>query len=144
MGTRVLFPGVKHGRGMMLTTHPRLVPRLRMSRSYTSSPPGAFMHVTGHLYLFLLFRIRSSDLFVQDLNCQARKNFEAGFLSRSELEKTLEGQKKMFPKGIEECGADALRFTLCSANIKSMYRYSKETHEAKFPFNVFHFKIFLH
>jgi hypothetical protein len=33
------FPGVKRGRGVTLTTHPHLVPRLRMSKSYTSSPP---------------------------------------------------------------------------------------------------------
>jgi len=35
----VLSPGVKRGRGVMLTTHPYLVPRSWMSRSYTSSPP---------------------------------------------------------------------------------------------------------
>jgi hypothetical protein len=35
----VLSPGVKRGRGVMLTTHPHLVPRSWMSRSYTSSPP---------------------------------------------------------------------------------------------------------
>jgi hypothetical protein len=35
----VLSPGLKHGRGMTLTTHPHLVPRSRMGRSYTSSPP---------------------------------------------------------------------------------------------------------
>jgi hypothetical protein len=35
----VLSPGVKRGRGVTLTTHPHLVPRSRMSRSYTSSPP---------------------------------------------------------------------------------------------------------
>jgi hypothetical protein len=34
-------PGVKRGWGVMLTTHPHVVPRLRMSRSYTSSPPQA-------------------------------------------------------------------------------------------------------
>jgi hypothetical protein len=39
----VLSPGVKRGRGVMLTTHPHLVPRSRMSRSYTSSPPSASM-----------------------------------------------------------------------------------------------------
>jgi hypothetical protein len=33
----VLSSGVKRGRGVMLTTHPHLVPRLRTSRSYTSS-----------------------------------------------------------------------------------------------------------
>jgi hypothetical protein len=42
-------PGVKRGRDVMLTTHPHLVPRLRMSRSYTSSPP---RRVARHLYLF--------------------------------------------------------------------------------------------
>jgi hypothetical protein len=37
----VLCPGVKCGRGVTLTTHPHVVPRSRMSRSYTSSPPQA-------------------------------------------------------------------------------------------------------
>jgi hypothetical protein len=39
MGTGGPFPGDKHGRDVTLTTHPHLVPKLRMSRSYTSSPP---------------------------------------------------------------------------------------------------------
>jgi hypothetical protein len=39
MGTGGSFPGVKRGRGVMLTTHPLLVPRLRKSRSYTSCHP---------------------------------------------------------------------------------------------------------
>jgi hypothetical protein len=34
-----LSPGVKGGRGVMLTTHPLLVPRSRTSRSYTSCHP---------------------------------------------------------------------------------------------------------
>jgi hypothetical protein len=42
-GYRGFFPpgggGVKRGRGVTLTTHPHLVPRLRMGRNYTSSPP---------------------------------------------------------------------------------------------------------
>jgi hypothetical protein len=33
------FPGAKRGLGMTLNTHPHLVPRSRMSRGYTSSPP---------------------------------------------------------------------------------------------------------
>jgi hypothetical protein len=36
--TMVLSLGVKRSRGVMLTTHPPLVPRSWMSRSYTSSP----------------------------------------------------------------------------------------------------------
>jgi hypothetical protein len=36
-----LFPRVKRGRGVTLTTHPHLVPRSWMSRSYTSSLPSA-------------------------------------------------------------------------------------------------------
>jgi hypothetical protein len=43
----VLSPGLKCGRNVMLTTHPHLVPRSRMSRSYTSSPPSAFMACSG-------------------------------------------------------------------------------------------------
>jgi hypothetical protein len=39
VGTGALSAGVKGGRGVMLTAHPLLVPRLRKSRSYTSSPP---------------------------------------------------------------------------------------------------------
>jgi hypothetical protein len=51
-----LCPGVKRGRGVMLTTHPLLVPRLRKSRSYTSSHPNASLwSVTGPLYLCYLY-----------------------------------------------------------------------------------------
>jgi hypothetical protein len=32
------FPGVKHRRGVTLTTHPIFVPRSKMSRSYNFSP----------------------------------------------------------------------------------------------------------
>jgi hypothetical protein len=39
MGTGGPFLGVKRGRGVTLTTHPYLVPRSRMSRSYIFSPP---------------------------------------------------------------------------------------------------------
>jgi hypothetical protein len=41
MGTEGPFPGAKRGQGVTLTTHPHLVPRSRMSRSYTSSPSHA-------------------------------------------------------------------------------------------------------
>jgi hypothetical protein len=53
-GTGCSFLGVKRGRGVMLTTHPLLVPRLRKGRSYTSCHPNApLWSVTGPLYLYL-------------------------------------------------------------------------------------------
>jgi hypothetical protein len=39
MGTGVHSPGLKRGRGVTLTTHPHLLPKSRMSRSYMCSPP---------------------------------------------------------------------------------------------------------
>jgi hypothetical protein len=49
MSTGVLSPGVKRGRGVTLTTHPYLVPRSWMSRSYTSSPLPLHRCVVGLL-----------------------------------------------------------------------------------------------
>jgi hypothetical protein len=55
MGIRGPFPGgVKRGRDVTLTTHPHLVPRSWMSRSYTSLPPSASMACRGTLLYFLL------------------------------------------------------------------------------------------
>jgi len=76
--------------------------------------------------------LRGSVLSVQDLHHRARKGFDAGQLSKSELALTVDGQKKLFPKGIAECGADALRFTLCSANVKSTCKCSIEKREMVF------------
>jgi hypothetical protein len=50
MGTGGLFPGVKRGRDMMITTHTHLVPTSRMSRSYTSCPP-CYVHDGGRTAL---------------------------------------------------------------------------------------------
>jgi hypothetical protein len=43
----VLSRGVKRGWGVRLTTHPHLVPWSRISRSYTSCPPYAFIVCSG-------------------------------------------------------------------------------------------------
>jgi hypothetical protein len=43
MATGVLSPRLMRGQGLKLTAHPYFVPRSRGSRSYTSSPPSAFM-----------------------------------------------------------------------------------------------------
>jgi hypothetical protein len=53
MGTRGPFPGVKRGQSVTLTTHRHLVSRSRMSRSYSSSPLGAYMAVAGLLYFYI-------------------------------------------------------------------------------------------
>jgi hypothetical protein len=46
----VLFPGLKGGRGVTLTTHPHLVTKSRMSWSYISSrPKAASWRVAGQL-----------------------------------------------------------------------------------------------
>jgi hypothetical protein len=50
----VLSPGVKRCRGVMLTTHPYLVLRSWMSRSYTSSPPSSSMACRGTALLYYL------------------------------------------------------------------------------------------
>jgi hypothetical protein len=63
MGTRGPFPEVKHGPGMMLTTHPYLVLRLRMSRSCTSSPTSTFMACSGTALLLPKFIIPQLEHF---------------------------------------------------------------------------------
>jgi hypothetical protein len=49
----VLSPGLKRGRDVTLTTQPHLVPRSRMSRSYTSSLPSAFVGCSGTALVFM-------------------------------------------------------------------------------------------
>ena len=45
---------------------------------------------------------------------QLHASLEAGNLDPREVIKAKEGQKQDFPKGIPECGTDALRFALCA------------------------------
>jgi hypothetical protein len=47
--------GVKRTSGAMLTAHPHLVRRSRMSRSYTSSPPWRLFGVAGQLYFLYYY-----------------------------------------------------------------------------------------
>jgi hypothetical protein len=49
----VLSSGVKRGRGVTVTTHPHLLQKSRMSRSYTS-PPSAFVACSGDDLLFIV------------------------------------------------------------------------------------------
>jgi hypothetical protein len=52
MGMGARFTGLKRGREVKLTTHPHLVLRWRMSRTYTSSPPSAFVACSGTALAF--------------------------------------------------------------------------------------------
>lgn len=48
-----------------------------------------------------------------DLESLHAKLYE-GNLDEKEIAKAKSGQKKDFPKGIPQCGTDALRFSLCA------------------------------
>jgi hypothetical protein len=54
---KVLSPGVKRGRDVTLTTHPHLVPRLSMSRSYTSSSPCVSTACSGITLPLFFFKV---------------------------------------------------------------------------------------
>lgn len=55
----------------------------------------------------------------EELNEQARRSHVAGILSAEELQRTLRVNKKSYSMGIPDCGADALRLSLCARNIKN-------------------------
>ncbi|XP_071452333.1 valine--tRNA ligase-like [Hetaerina americana] len=58
---------------------------------------------------------------LEGLHSQTHASFKSGYLSSSEFQKSIKGQKILFPNGIPECGVDALRFTLCSHNVMSHF-----------------------
>ncbi|XP_071563065.1 valine--tRNA ligase, mitochondrial isoform X1 [Temnothorax nylanderi] len=55
----------------------------------------------------------------EELNEQARRSHAAGILSAEELQRTLRVNTKSYSTGIPDCGADALRLSLCARNIKN-------------------------
>lgn len=55
----------------------------------------------------------------EELNEQARLSHAAGILSAEELQRTLRVNTKTYSMGIPDCGADALRLSLCARNIKN-------------------------
>lgn len=74
---------------------------------------------------------------LEQLNQEVEAAHRQGVLSASEMKKSIAGQKKMFPNGIPECGTDALRFTLCSSNVKNHFiNFNiQECHTNKLFFN---------
>jgi hypothetical protein len=80
MGTVGPFPGGKARQGVTLTTHPHIVPWLRISRSCISSLPCASMAVAGQLYFMRKFTNQSdhtvmglSKADIADLNSAREK-----------------------------------------------------------------------
>lgn len=52
---------------------------------------------------------------IQGITLEAlQQSLQTGNLDKAELKKAMDAQKADYPNGIPECGADALRFTLCS------------------------------
>jgi hypothetical protein len=47
-------------------------------------------------------------------NQDLHQTIRSGNLRKDKLEEAIKIQKKDFPKGISECGTDALRFALCA------------------------------
>lgn len=58
---------------------------------------------------------------LDDLRNDVHKSHDNGVLSLHEVKKSIDGQQKLFPNGIPQCGTDALRLTLCSQDIKSHF-----------------------
>jgi hypothetical protein len=55
IGTGGPFPGVKSGRVVMLITQAHLLPRRRMSRSYTPLPLSAYRAISGATLLYFTY-----------------------------------------------------------------------------------------
>lgn len=57
----------------------------------------------------------------KELQSELDRTFKLGVLSESEYKKSVSNVRKTFPKGIPECGTDALRFSLCFYDITSHF-----------------------
>ncbi|XP_056641604.1 probable valine--tRNA ligase, cytoplasmic isoform X2 [Diorhabda sublineata] len=58
---------------------------------------------------------------LEEMEEATKRNYNIGILSIEEFERSIQGQRKMFPRGIPACGSDALRFTLLSHNVKNTF-----------------------
>jgi hypothetical protein len=71
--TRGPFTGIKRGRGVTLTTNPHLVPRSRMSKSYTSSTPRRQHGVWWDSFNFALFNAEINNNIAVHINVGSRQ-----------------------------------------------------------------------
>lgn len=74
---------------------------------------------------------------LEDLQNELTRSFKSGVLNDKEYQRSTNNVKKSFPKGIPECGTDALRFTLCTNDIKAHFISfdTNECHKNRLFFN---------
>jgi hypothetical protein len=81
MGTRSPFPGLTRGRGLTLTTHPHLVPRPWMSRSYTS-----LLRIHGVLWdCFTFYHTSQLSCFIMHNKCTWNSVFKWRKISEARM-----------------------------------------------------------
>lgn len=56
-----------------------------------------------------------------ELIADLQKSHSEGILSHKELKESMKEKRLAFPKGIPECGTDALRFTLCGNDMRDHF-----------------------
>ncbi len=56
--------------------------------------------------------------FLQDLKSEVLSSRDSGRISAPECDRAISGLRRDFPSGIGSVGADALRFGLCSYDVK--------------------------
>ncbi len=71
------------------------------------------------LYLITVSAVCRLPTAFQTLEKQLESSLRRGHLSPEEYKKAIDEKRSKFPDGIPQTGADALRFTLCSYNVKS-------------------------
>lgn len=74
---------------------------------------------------------------IEDLQNGLTRSFKSGVLNEKEYQRSTNNVRKSFPKGIPECGTDALRFTLCTSEIKAHFINfdTNECHKNRLFFN---------
>lgn len=80
---------------------------------------GASLSVSRYIFVSKLLL---TVFFFKFLENQLSESMRSGYISPEEFERAKREKATKFPNGIPESGTDALRFTLCSYDVKSKFR----------------------